>query len=317
MQGFRKEAIERYLASGRYDAGFHGWPGEDFVDRKRNGRMALIAALMEAIRRRTPHADPLPALAHLDVSAFSRAKVAPMVRGLFPRGEQEVVLDLLARSVVFVTPANVGAVLEQMPWLTSAWELANLYLAAVDAELLAPDAPCLVGLSVGTTCYVSPQYFEVPGRFDDFLVHEAAHVFHSCKRRSVGLPETQRREWLLEIEFAKRETFAYACEVLSRIHALAHDSGARRALLAEYEEEPMPADDRVEPGEYLDILREAVAARNGWKHILERCAPPRRARVLPPRAPAQGSAKHEVSLVRLSSGLGEAPHPPVPETGIK
>jgi hypothetical protein len=35
----------------------------------------------------------------------------------------------------------------------------------------------------------------------------------------------------------------------------------------------MPSDDRVDADEYVDILREAVAARNGWKRILARCAP--------------------------------------------
>ena len=34
----------------------------------------------------------------------------------------------------------------------------------------------------------------------------------------------------------------------------------------------------VEVDEYLDILREAVVARNGWKRILDRCSPPRQSR---------------------------------------
>jgi len=36
----------------------------------------------------------------------------------------------------------------------------------------------------------------------------------------------------------------------------------------------MPADDHVDYDEYVDILRQAVAARNGWKRILERCSAP-------------------------------------------
>lgn len=32
------------------------------------------------------------------------------------------------------------------------------------------------------------------------------------------------------------------------------------------------SEDRVDVDEYLDILRDAVAARNGWKRILERCS---------------------------------------------
>jgi hypothetical protein len=35
----------------------------------------------------------------------------------------------------------------------------------------------------------------------------------------------------------------------------------------------MPADERVNTDEYMDILREAVTARNGWKRILQRCSP--------------------------------------------
>lgn len=40
----------------------------------------------------------------------------------------------------------------------------------------------------------------------------------------------------------------------------------------------MPAKEHVDASEYVDILREAVATRNGWKRILERCSPARQAR---------------------------------------
>jgi hypothetical protein len=86
-----------------------------------------------------------------------------MVRGLFPVHEQDTVLDVLGRSVVFLTPATIDAVLEQTPWLSTAWDLANLYLAGVGAELLADDAPNLLGLSEGTTCYLSAEYFGASG----------------------------------------------------------------------------------------------------------------------------------------------------------
>ena len=110
------------------------------------------------------------------------------------------------------------------------------------------------------------------------MVHEAAHIFHNCKRRTIDLPEDRRHEWLLEIDYVKRETFAYACERYSRILELGDSLRARELLLAEHEQGSMPADDRVDAKEYIDILREAVAARNGWKHILDRCSPPRRVR---------------------------------------
>jgi len=75
---------------------------------------------------------------------------------------------------------------------------------------------------------VSSEYFRPKGRFEDFVVHEASPVFHNCKRRTAGLPETRRREWLLDIAFGKRETFAYACEAYARIVELS-ETRARRA----------------------------------------------------------------------------------------
>jgi hypothetical protein len=89
------------------------------------------------------------------------------------------------------------------------------------------------------------------------------------------LREIRGREWLLEIDFAKRETFAYCCEAYSRLVVLGGGISARKTLLAAHEEDFALSDDRVDADEYLDILREAVAARNGWKQILKRCAAPK------------------------------------------
>jgi hypothetical protein len=272
------KAIERYLRSGDYDAGFRVWPGDNYIASAQYGEASLRKALISAVQCRTQKVTLPRALAEMDVVALTQEKVAPMVKGLFPPHEREAIDDVLAHSVVVLSPATINEVLEQTPWLSTAWDLTNLYLAGVGAELLAKDAPILVGLSEGTTCYLSANYFDATGRFDDFLVHEVAHIFHNCKRRILGLRETRRREWLLEIDFSKRETFAYACETYSRIHEVGGGLRARQSLLAEYAQGPMPADDRVEVGEYLDILREAVVARNGWKRILDRCSPPRQPR---------------------------------------
>ena len=125
---------------------------------------------------------------------------------------------------------------------------------------------------------LTPEYFAHRDRFDDFIVHEAAHVFHNCKRHTMGLPEARTREWPLELDFGKRETFAYACETFSRIVEGGPTRTARLALVAEVAQLPPPNSDGVDPEEYLDVLREAAGARNGWKRILARCAPPRRPR---------------------------------------
>jgi hypothetical protein len=206
-----------------------------------------------------------------------------MVRGLFPRRECASVLGLLEKSVVFLTPNEIESVIRQARDLDTSWEAANLYLTSIGAKPLNGDARRIVGFSVETTCYVSLEYFVDENPFADYVVHEAAHVFHNTRRRTIALPETRRQQWLLPIEFRKRETFAYAIEAYSRIRELARKPAERRPLLEQLMSQPPPPDGCVDPEEYFDILSEAIGRRNGWKVILERCAkrpprPPRRSR---------------------------------------
>ncbi len=271
-----EEAIERYLASGEYDAMHFAWDGDNFMECGRIGTAALIEALIATVRKRSAHVVAPQELGALELIAFGRTRLAPMVRGLFPPNEQEAVLDVLARSIVFLTRGNIESVLAGTPWLNTAWDLANLYLGSVNVDLLSDNAPQIFGLSEETTCYVSMAYFEKQNPFDDFVVHEAAHIFHNCKRETIGLPAMRGREYLLDINFRKRETFAYACETYSRIIACGGDLAARKTLLSTYAQGTMPAPSELDTIEYLDILGEAVAARNGWKRILARCSASRR-----------------------------------------
>lgn len=265
--------VDRFLASGHYDNAFEIWPGDTFVERATCGSAALRSALISEVLERTGHAAVPAFLENADLKVFAHAKLAPMVQGLFPQQERMIVLERLKRSVVFLTPATIANILEKTPWLKTAWDLANLYLASFDAKRLSDDAPDIVGLSEETTCYVSVEYFDANNRFDDYVVHEVAHIFHNCKRETLGLNVIRHREWLLEIDFAKRETFAYACEAYSRILELGETRSTRHRLLSELADGVMPPDERVHGTEYVDILREAVAARNGWKSIRERCSP--------------------------------------------
>lgn len=166
--------------------------------------------------------------------------------------------------------------LQSEGFLHQAWTIANLYLGSIDADLLGEQAPRIAGLSQETTCFVSLRYFEEDDPFADFVVHEAAHIFHNCKRATLRLPHMRRREWLLEIAFQKRETFAYACEAYSRIVERKVGSAERAGLVEQYAAGPMPSDESVAAEEVVDILRAAVGARNGWKKILERCGAHRR-----------------------------------------
>jgi hypothetical protein len=270
------EAIERYLRSGEYEHDHPEWPGQNIFENAKRGHEELLDALVKEAQRRAAGRQHAAVPSDLDLVSWTRRKVTPMVEGLFPTAERETVLALLERSVVFLTEDNIEPVLLAERWLHTAWSLANLYLSSVDAELLGPDAPSLLGLSEETTCYVSADYFGEQRRFDDYVIHEAAHVFHNWKRRNTGLRETRTREWLLEIEFKKREAFAYSCEAYGWIVEHARTRGERIAMGQEYaagvsrfQEEDLDA------GELASIVGEACEARNGWKVILRRCAAPK------------------------------------------
>lgn len=273
----REAALQRYLATGDYDDAPR-WAGTSFLEAARNADAILREGLIAYCLARL-EASPTPVLPlAADLAPWVRGKVAPMVEGLFPATERGAVLALLERSVVIVGPDNIESVLRTRLWPRTAWSLANMVLAAAGCEPLSDDGSACLGLSEETTCYVSQAYFTEDDPFADFEVHEVAHVFHNCKRSTVGLPETRRREWLLDIDFRRRETFAYACEAYSRIRVMGDTPARRLRALQEHAQGSLPGDSVVDVAEYLDILDEAVRARNGWKRILRRCAPARRAR---------------------------------------
>ena len=295
------EEVERYLRTGDTDTDARAWPG-GFLERARRQHAELRGALVEEVLRLATGRSHEPVPANVGVD-FTRAKVEPMVRGLFPRAEQDTVLAMFEKSVVYVTSDTVGPIVLQQMWDRTAWDLANLYLLSIGAKLLGEEAVSIVGLSEETTCYVSPEYFAEDDPFADFIVHEAAHIFHNCKRRTVGLRETRRKEWLLDIEFRRRETFAYSCEAYASIVARAKSPAERRALAAEYGSERWTTEGRVDPDEVASIVAAAASARNGWKVILARCAPIRSPRIRSfdhlPRAP-------DSDLAAADAGKGEA-----------
>jgi hypothetical protein len=271
------EAIARYLRTGHCDDIDHlQWPGQNIIEKGRNGHDDHVRALVAEVNRRSKgrkHA----AVPELDLAGWTRRKLTPMVQGFFPEAEREAVLRLFEKSVVFLTSDNIESVLLGQMWLHSAWDLANLYLSSVGGDLLGPEAQHLLGLSEETTCYVSTEYFVDRGRIEDFVIHEAAHVFHNCKRRTAGLPETKTKEWLLLLEFSKRETFAYSCEAYGWIVERSSSKAERLALGERFAAHGFgQCDEDMDPNEVTDIVQEACHARNGWKAILARCSPEKR-----------------------------------------
>lgn len=264
--------IEKYLRTGDSDPLYAAWGGS-FMERANRAHSDLRGALVREVRRLATSLKHHPML-ECDTVALTRSKVEPMVRGLFRRAEQETVLGRLERSVVFLTSANIECVLFDQSLDHSAWTLANLYLASVGSELLGEGAPRLVGISEETTCFVSAECFADDDPFADFIVYEAAHIFHNCKRSTLGLLETRKKQWLLDIEYRKRETFAYACEAYACILRQGKSPAKRRALAAQYAQQERISDDRVDTGELACIVQAASAARNGWKVILSLCTGP-------------------------------------------
>ncbi|MDR5770049.1 MULTISPECIES: hypothetical protein [unclassified Caballeronia] len=111
--------------------------------------------------------------------------------------------------------------------------------------------------------YVSLTYFRNTDPFADYVVHEAAHVLHNCRRAAIGLAERRNCPNPLDIAFGKRETFAYACEAYSQILVSAPGEAARQAALSRHQEYGLPPDERVDHDEYMAILADAIQARNG------------------------------------------------------
>jgi hypothetical protein len=262
-----KEDIERFLSTGSYES---DWSLSSLSggDAREPYRLALVAAV-----QRRAAASRLPEVPDDTIlQALVHERLSPLVRGLFPGNEQEAVQRFVERSVVFVTPANVEVLLQKCMWLHTAWSIANLYLGSLGAELLGPAAPRILGLSSDLICYVSIEYLSYSrSRFADFIVHEATHALHDCKRGRIGLRETRTRERLVKLEFRLRETFAHGCEAYSRIAALGRDAKERAALVDEYVEDDLPGFDEVDTAVLVPALREAAAARNGLKRILVHC----------------------------------------------
>lgn len=99
--------IWRYLRTGGSDPLWTAWEGGIF-ERGHRAHHDLRRALVDEVQRLAGDRVPSP-LPEIDLIHLTRKKVEPMVRGLFPRGEQDAVLQALERSVVFLTAREYRA----------------------------------------------------------------------------------------------------------------------------------------------------------------------------------------------------------------
>ena len=274
MQRACIDEIRQFLATGDYDMVHAVWPGRHHLERMHAGDAALRAALADALRKRTKGLT-LPSMPRgFNADQFVLGKVRLMVCGLFPAKERQVMLDLFEKALVFVSGDNIEQLVLENDRLSTARQIANLFLGSLGLPGLDDQPVVFVGFSEETTFYLSMAYFQDSDPFADWVVHEAAHVFHNWKRAFVGLPEKRTREFLLNIAFAKRELFAYACEAYAKLLEQGKSPADRRRLYAEYVKNGLPDDDRISRNELVDVVASAVEARNGWKRILAHCSPP-------------------------------------------
>ena len=265
------QLIQHFLDTGEHDELDPAWPGRSVHESACAAGRMLRAALIARVRETTEGYESPSLPIDFDARKFVLAKVGPMVCGLFPAKEWPVLLDLFGNSLVFVTHDNIERLLSEIQSLHSAWTLANLYLGSLGLPGLDGKRVAFDGFSEETTFYLSMAYFEDDDPFADWVVHEAAHVFHNWKREFVGLPSTRTREFLLPIAYGKRELFAYACEAYATILEKAKGPSERRRLHAEYAANWAPSADGMDRDELIVTVAEAVDARNGWKRILHRC----------------------------------------------
>lgn len=107
MNTLQRAEVDRFIFTGEYDNHFEIWPGGTFVDRAKNGSAALCNALISTVQQAEQSTvSACQECSCLDINA--REKFAPMVRGLFPQKEQAIILDVLERSAVFLTPATIN-----------------------------------------------------------------------------------------------------------------------------------------------------------------------------------------------------------------
>jgi hypothetical protein len=233
------DSVERFLSTGEHDPRFPGFEG-NIVERRRRGTALLKDVLGRIVGWRAQRARRAPRVP-TDVPARIRARIRPLVVGLFPAKEVEALVGPLADRVVVVTPNAFAALIADVP-LRAAWDIANLLLDDLGAPPLADDTPSLDGLSAAGRAWVPARAVSTDIVFPDVIVHEVAHLTHMLHRSEFGLAGPGP---LVAVPPRRSETFAYACEVwaaaergVATVDALLAESGHhdarvdRRALTA-------------------------------------------------------------------------------------
>ena len=212
-----------------------------------------------------------------------RQRIEPMVTGVVQEEWREVALrEIAARTFVLNVPGARTAIEAELKtcFMGSAWRV--LWSLFGDHALKPDDIEVGCDGLAGDYAHVSWSAYETKDPYSDVVVHEAAHMLHYLKPRHYALQVRRGQERFVDIEFRRRELFAYACEAYSR--AILHGERRSRIAFAEKMREGAFSFPRAELADLAALVLEAARARNGWRVIRDATVIHRARRRLKPLA---------------------------------
>jgi hypothetical protein len=269
IHGVSAAPLERFLASGAEtwdDVASGMWT----IAGLRCGSANLDAAsfaLRNLLQRIAGHLPDAVRTAPMFASEVIGERLSPMVRGLVQRDWQDLALQELTRRTFVLNLPGTQAALEaelSTGFLSTAWQVVWTFFA--DCGLKVPDERLDIdGVSAGEYAHVRASALSTDDPYCDVVVHEGAHLLHYLKPARYGLYVRRGQERFVDVEFRKRELFAFACEAYSRVAR----KGSRKARILSAER--MEADAKSFPSDEIAaiaaLVGAAAQARNGWRVI--------------------------------------------------
>jgi hypothetical protein len=216
-------------------------------------------------------ADLLPAEAQASPFVppdIIRHRIEPIVIGLVQAEWREVALrEITARTFVLNLAGTRKAIEAELStcFMESAWRV--LWALFEDHGLKPDDIDVGCDGLAGDYAHVRWSAYQTDDPYSDVVVHEAAHMLHYLKPSHYGLNVRRGQERFVDIEFHRRELFAYACEAYSRVVLYA---GRRsRIAFAEKMLDGAFSFPRTQIKEVAALVVSAARARNGWRLIRE------------------------------------------------
>lgn len=203
-----------------------------------------------------------------------RRRIEPMVNGLVLADQREAALrEIVAKTFVLNFQGAKAAIEAELStcFTGSAWRILWAFL---EDHGLKPKS-VIVGCDglAGDFAHVRWSAYETKDPYSDVVVHEGAHMLHYLKPRHYGLRERRGQERFVDVEFAHRELFAFACETYSRV--VQCDGRSSRVAFAEKMREGAFSFPRAHLDEVADLVLSAARVRNGWRVIREATEIPR------------------------------------------